>query len=130
MHARFWPAGALYRAERYDRYRIAAIAGVNLTGRGGSIAPLNGHSSLARGLEGEGARGKVVCMSHEPRLRDYLTGDKVASLLRVARKSPRQGARNHAMILFACRHGLRASELVNLRVSDCPATIRFAARKK
>ena len=57
-------------------------------------------------------------MSHEQRLRDYLTRDEVASLLRAAKKSPRHGARNHAMILLAYRHGLRASEVVNLRVSD------------
>ncbi len=57
-------------------------------------------------------------MPHEPRLRDYLTRDEVAALLRSAKKSPRHGARNHAMILIAYRHGLRASELVSLRVSD------------
>jgi site-specific recombinase XerD len=57
-------------------------------------------------------------MPREPRLRDYLTRDEVASLLRAAKKSPRHAARNHAMILLAYRHGLRASELVNLRVSD------------
>ena len=57
-------------------------------------------------------------MPHEPRLRDYLTRDEVVSLLRAAKKSPRYGARNHAMILLAYRHGLRASELVNLRLSD------------
>jgi site-specific recombinase XerD len=56
-------------------------------------------------------------MSREPRLRDYLTRIEVASLLRSAKKS-RHGARNHAMVLLAYRHGLRASELVNLRVSD------------
>ena len=57
-------------------------------------------------------------MRHEPRLCDYRTRDEVASLLRAAKKSPRYGARNHAMILLAYRHGLRASEVVNLRVSD------------
>jgi site-specific recombinase XerD len=56
-------------------------------------------------------------MPREPRLRDYLTRDEVSALLRAAKKS-RHGARNHAMILIAYRHGLRASELVNLRVSD------------
>jgi integrase len=55
-------------------------------------------------------------MSHEQRLRDYLTRDEVASLLRAAKRAKRHGARNHAMILIAYRHGLRASELVNLRV--------------
>src|SRR6266699_13527 len=57
-------------------------------------------------------------MPHAPRLRDYLTRDEVASLLRAAKKSPRYGVRNYAMILLAYRHGLRASELVDLRVSD------------
>ena len=57
-------------------------------------------------------------MATEQRLRDYLTRDEVASLLRAAKKSPRHGARNYAMILLAYRHGLRASELVSLRVSD------------
>src|SRR5438128_2354685 len=57
-------------------------------------------------------------MPDEQRLREYLTRDEVASLLRAARKSPRHGARNHAMILIAYRHGLRASEVVNLRQSD------------
>src|SRR6266567_2654205 len=57
-------------------------------------------------------------MSREHRLRDYLTRDEVALLLRAAKKSPRHGARNHAMILLAYRHGLRASELVDLRASD------------
>ncbi len=62
-------------------------------------------------------------MPHEQRLRDYLTRDEVASLLRAARKSPRHGARNHAMILLAYRHGVPASELVNLRVSDLDLSI-------
>ena len=46
-------------------------------------------------------------MPREPRLRDYLTRDEVASLLRTAKKGPRHGARNHAIILLAYRHGLR-----------------------
>jgi integrase len=65
-------------------------------------------------------------MSREPRLRDYLTRDEVSSLLRAAKKSPRYGTRNHAMILLAYRHGLRASEVINLRLSDVdlkPGTI-------
>jgi site-specific recombinase XerD len=56
-------------------------------------------------------------MPREQRLRDHLTRDEVASLLRAAKKS-RHGTRNHAMILIAYRHGLRTSELVNLRVGD------------
>ena len=56
-------------------------------------------------------------MAPARRLRTYLTRNEVASLLRSSKKS-RHGARNHAMILIAYRHGLRASELVNLRWSD------------
>lgn len=57
-------------------------------------------------------------MPREPRLRDYLTRDEVASLLRAAMRSPRHAVRNHAMILLAYRHGLRASEVTGLRWSD------------
>jgi site-specific recombinase XerD len=57
-------------------------------------------------------------MAHEPRLRDYLTRDEVALLLLRAAKKSRHATRNQAMILIAYRHGLRASELVNLRLSD------------
>src|SRR5438093_7566940 len=57
-------------------------------------------------------------MPSEPRLRDYLTRDEVAALLRSSKKSTRHGARNHAMILLAYRHGLRASEVTGLRLSD------------
>src|SRR5207237_8451111 len=56
-------------------------------------------------------------MATELRLRAFLTPDEVASLLRAAKKG-RHGARNHAMILIAYRHGLRASEVTGLRVSD------------
>ena len=57
-------------------------------------------------------------MATEQRLRDYLTRDEVALLLRAAKKSPRHAVRNHAMILIAYRHGLRASEVTGLRWSD------------
>ena len=57
-------------------------------------------------------------MPHEQRLRDYLIRDEVTLLLRAAKKSPRHATRNYAMILIAYRHGLRASEVVNLRLSD------------
>src|SRR6266404_4281477 len=56
-------------------------------------------------------------MPREPRLRDYLTRDEVALLLRSSKKS-RHAARNYAMILIAYRHGLRASEVTGLRWSD------------
>ena len=56
-------------------------------------------------------------MAAARRLRTYLTADEVTQLLRAAKKS-RHGARNHAMVLLAYRHGLRASEVVGLRWSD------------
>src|SRR5436309_15794785 len=56
-------------------------------------------------------------MATELRLRAFLTPDEVAALLRAAKKG-RHGARNHAMILLAYRHGLRASEVTGLRASD------------
>src|SRR5438477_9497609 len=56
-------------------------------------------------------------MATELRLRAFLTPDEVAALLRAAKKG-RHGPRNHAMILIAYRHGLRASEVTGLRVCD------------
>src|SRR5437016_9535237 len=56
-------------------------------------------------------------MAIELRLRAFLTPDEVGSLLRAAKKG-RHGARNHAMILIAYRHGLRASEVSGLCISD------------
>jgi site-specific recombinase XerD len=57
-------------------------------------------------------------MATNGRLRDYLTKAEVRALLRAAKQSKRYAARNYAMILLAYRHGFRASELVELRVSD------------
>ena len=56
-------------------------------------------------------------MAAARRLRTYLTRNEVAQLLHAAKKS-RHGTRNQAMVLIAYRHGMRASELVNLRWSD------------
>ena len=61
--------------------------------------------------------GKLFAYPAARYLRDYFTRDEVTALLRAGKKSPRHGARKHALILIAYRHGLRASELVNLRVS-------------
>jgi len=57
-------------------------------------------------------------MATTGRLRDYPTKSEVRALLRAAKHSKRYAARNHSMILLAYRHGFRASELVELRVSD------------
>jgi site-specific recombinase XerD len=50
----------------------------------------------------------------ELRTREYLTEAEVEKLMAVARKN-RWGHRDATMILVAYRHGLRASELVDLR---------------
>jgi type 1 fimbriae regulatory protein FimB/type 1 fimbriae regulatory protein FimE len=48
------------------------------------------------------------------RTREYLTGDDVEALMAAARQN-RYGHRDATMILIAFRHGLRASEAVDLR---------------
>src|SRR5262245_56444398 len=48
------------------------------------------------------------------RTREYLTEAEVERLMN-ATKGNRWGHRDATMILVACRHGLRASELVDLR---------------
>lgn len=51
-------------------------------------------------------------------MRDYLFPTEIDRLLDAAGKSPRHGVRNKLMVLVAYRHGLRISELVDLRLSD------------
>ena len=71
-------------------------------------------------------------MATNGRLRDYLTRAEVRALLRAAKSARRYGARNFAMILLAYGHDFRASELVELRVSDvdlAAGTIHCRRRK-
>jgi len=53
----------------------------------------------------------------ETRTRSHLTEDEVEKLLRVA-KDGRYAQRDHLMVLMAFRHGLRVSELCDLRWND------------
>jgi type 1 fimbriae regulatory protein FimB len=53
----------------------------------------------------------------DPRKKNFLTEAEVESLLKAARKG-RHRIRNYAMLLLAFRHGLRVSELINLRMAD------------
>jgi len=62
---------------------------------------------------------RTVAMPRRPknadvRTREYLTDDEVRRLMEVA-KANRHGHRDATMILAAYRHGLRASELTDLR---------------
>jgi len=58
--------------------------------------------------------GPTRAPNSELRTREYLTDAEVARLMETAR-SNRWGHRDATMILMAYRHGLRASELVDLR---------------
>lgn len=51
------------------------------------------------------------------RTRFHLTESEVKAMLKIARKG-RHGIRDHLMVLMAFRHGLRVSELVDLKWSD------------
>ena len=68
-----------------------------------SVAP----STMKRTL------GRLPNASYRPR--EYLTEQEVEKLIEAARKRGRNGPRDAAAILLAFRHGLRASELCQLR---------------
>ena len=51
------------------------------------------------------------------RLKNYLTEPEMARLLKAARTG-RYGVRDHLLILLAYRHGMRVSELIDVRTSE------------
>src|SRR5581483_12020506 len=53
----------------------------------------------------------------DDRHKNYLTESETTNFLRAARKG-RHGVRNYAMVLLAYRHGLRVSELINIRMAE------------
>jgi integrase len=57
----------------------------------------------------------TILNSTVERTREYLTRSEVEALMTAARKNSRYGHRNATMILIAYRHGLRASEVCDLR---------------
>jgi integrase len=62
------------------------------------------------------------------RPREYLTEAEIEKLIDAA-KDNRQGHRDSIAILMAYRHGLRASELVELRWDDVDFRTGLRARK-
>lgn len=58
---------------------------------------------------------KVTPRKTAPRVREYLTPDEVAVLLKTAKALGRHGHRDATLLLLAYRHGFRVSELVALR---------------
>jgi integrase len=80
----------------------------------GGLFVANGHLKLvAPAIEKRTVTPKRAKNS-ELRTREYLTEHEVEALMAAARQN-RRGHRNATMILIAFRHGLRASELVDLR---------------
>jgi type 1 fimbriae regulatory protein FimB len=53
----------------------------------------------------------------DTRPKNFLTEAEIASFLKAARRG-RHRVRNYAMLLLTYRHGLRVSELVNMRIAD------------
>lgn len=62
--------------------------------------------------------------------KDFLTEAEMKKFLEAARGS-RHGVRDHAMMLIAYRHGLRVSELIDLRLKDIDlGSARLYVRRK
>jgi len=53
----------------------------------------------------------------DDRPKNFLTEAEIADFLKAARKG-RHSVRNYAMVLLAFRHGLRVSELIDMRLAD------------
>jgi integrase len=53
----------------------------------------------------------------DQRIKNFLTETEMTQFLAAARKG-RHGVRDYLLVLMAYRHGLRVSELTNLRTSD------------
>jgi type 1 fimbriae regulatory protein FimB len=75
-------------------------------------------------------RRKTKNQAVDRRAKDFLTEAEMKRFLDAARGA-RHGARDHAMMLMTFRHGLRVSELVDLRLKDMDLeTARLYVRRK
>ena len=66
-------------------------------------------------FEADSTTPPTIVKSSVARAREYLTGAEVEMLMAAARKSSRYGHRDATMMLLAYRHGLRASEVCDLK---------------
>jgi site-specific recombinase XerD len=60
----------------------------------------------------------------KPRRREHLTTDEMEKLLVAAKTATRNPERDYAILLLLFRHGLRASELIGLKLSDVSLELR------
>ncbi len=65
----------------------------------------------------------------DPHDKDFLTEAEMKRFLDAARKG-RHGTRDFLMMLLAYRHGLRVSELIDVRIKDLDSGRIFVRRKK
>src|SRR6266550_5995884 len=70
-------------------------------------------------FEGPDAFGDAVSYANtvDDRPKNFLTEAEMGNFLKAARRG-RHSVRNFAMLLLAFRHGLRVSELINIRMPD------------
>ncbi|MEA5448516.1 tyrosine-type recombinase/integrase [Leptolyngbya sp. CCNP1308] len=80
-------------ASRFKPVKLAVVAG------GENSSPFKGHKATGRS-------------------REYLTGSEIAKLIDAAKAGQRNAHRNYMAVLLTFRHGLRASEVADLRWSD------------
>src|SRR5262249_2131569 len=67
-----------------------------------------------------GGRSAPTTVNSSVRTREYLTMAEIERLMAAARKSSRYGHRDATMILIGYRHGLRASDVCDLKWSQVP----------
>ena len=60
---------------------------------------------------------KLMTTPVDGRPKDFLTPAELDRLLSAARRG-RHGTRDHLLVIMAYRHGLRVSELIDIRLAD------------
>jgi type 1 fimbriae regulatory protein FimB len=76
-----------------------------------------------------GRKVKSSCDAVDGGGKDYLTESEIAQFL-AASKLGRHGVRDYCMMLLAYRHGLRVSELIDIRIADIDmVTARLFVRR-